>query len=57
MVIIIMYIVLILLIFYYSNYALLWHVLYILVNIDQDQMKLELVNITGKQISIEESNN
>ena len=30
--------------FYY--YALLWHVLYILVNIDQDEMKLLLVNIT-----------
>ena len=33
----------------------LWHVLYILVNTDQDQMKLVLVNITyqEKQISIE----
>ena len=34
-------------------YALLWHVLYVLVNIDQDQMKLILVNyIAGKKIAL-----
>ena len=39
------YIVLILVCYY----ALLWHVLYILVNVDQDEIKVVLVNvISGK---------
>ena len=42
------YIVLIL----FCYYALLWHVLYLLVNVDQDEIKVVLVNvISGKNKS------